>query len=273
MKNDFTIYKNKKDDHQYLICVISYDENIIEKFKYKKIYLEPFLIGDDESIFSLLFEKKEGEINFDICIFYSENYSYNIIKIISELKLITDIPILVVSGLYDELFVVDLLRIGADDCVVSAIGTIDLNLRIEKLIEKNKSAADHHNHDIQNNPINNNNNNNNNNKIFVFEKFYKYFTPSEGKILSELIENKGRVVSRKSLSLHTRDSYKNTSKRTVDNIIFRIRKKLDMLSINNYVIKTYSSLGYSFIGDPDKFFYDLSINIEKYEKTLPENRN
>ena len=43
---------------------------------------------------------------------------------------------LVISGLYDELFVVDLLRIGAEDCVVSAIGTIDLNLRIEKLIEK-----------------------------------------------------------------------------------------------------------------------------------------
>jgi len=271
MKNDFNIYKNKKYDHQYLICVISYDQNIIEKFKYKKIYLAPFLVGDDETIFSLLFEKKEGEINFDICIFYSENYSYNIIKIIPEIKLITDIPILAISGSYDELFVVDLLRIGADDCVVSAIGAIDLNLRIEKLIEKNRSSADHQNHDIQNNPINKNNNNNN--KIFVFEKFYKYFTPSEGKILSELIENKGKVVSRESLSLHTRDSYKNTSKRTVDNIICRIRKKFDMLSINNYVIKTYSSLGYSFIGDPDKFFYDLAINIEKYEKTLPENRN
>ena len=57
MKNDFTIYKNKKDDHQYLICVISYDKNIIEKFKYKKIYLDPFLVGDDETIFNLLFEK------------------------------------------------------------------------------------------------------------------------------------------------------------------------------------------------------------------------
>jgi two-component system response regulator BaeR len=270
MKNDFTIYKNKKDDHQYLICVISYDQNIIEKLKYKKIYLEPFLVGDDETIFSLLFEQKEGEINFDICIFYSENYSYNIIKFIPEIKLITDIPILVISGSYDELFVVDLLRIGADDCVVSAIGTIDINLRIEKLIEKNRNIADQKNHNVQNNSIDNNDNNN---KIFVFEKFYKYFTPSEGKILRELIENKGKVVSRKSLSLHTRDSYKNTSKRTVDNIICRIRKKLDMLSINNYVIKTYSSLGYSFIGDPDKFFYDLSINIEKYEKTLPENRN
>jgi DNA-binding response OmpR family regulator len=268
MKNDFTIYKNKKNDHQYLICVISCDQNIIEIFKYKKIYLEPFLVGDDESIFRLLFEKEEGEINFDICIFYSENYSYNIIKIISEMKLITDIPILVVSESYDELFVVDLLRIGADDCVVLTIGTIDLNLRIEKLIEKNSSITGHKNNDFQNDLVDNNNN-----KIFVFEKFYKYFTPSEGKILSELIENKGRVVSRKSLSLHTRDSYKNTSKRTVDNIICRIRKKLDMLSINNYVIKTYSSLGYSFIGDPDKFFYDLSINIEKYEKTLPGNRN
>ena len=267
MKNDFTIYKNKKDDHQYLICVISYDKNIIEKFKYKKIYLDPFLVGDDETIFNLLFEKKEGEINFDICIFYSENYSYNIIKIIPEIKLITDIPILVISGLYDELFVVDLLRIGADDCVVSAIGTIDLNLRIEKLIERNKNITDHEKHDFQNHLVDNNN------KIFVFEKFYKYFTPSEGKILRELIKNKGKVVSRKSLSLHTRDSYKNTSKRTVDNIICRIRKKLAMLSINNYVIKTYSSLGYSFIGDPDKFFYDLSINIEKYEKSLPENRN
>jgi len=112
-----------------------------------------------------------------------------------------------------------LLRIGADDCVVSEIGAIDLNLRIEKLIEKNRNIVVYKNNKFPNDLVVNDNN-----KIFVFEKFYKYFTPSEGKILSELIENNGKVVSRKSLSIHTRDSYKNKSKRTVDNIIFRIRK-------------------------------------------------
>ena len=266
MNNDFIIYKNKKDNYQCLLCVVSCDEKIIEIFESKKIYLESFVVADDEIIFDYLFEKDKSDINFDICIFYSENYSYRIIKIISQIKLITDIPILVMSGKYDELFVVDLLRIGADECVISTIGAIDLNLRIEKLIEKNvqnKIKALEFDSSNISNIIKNDTNN-----VFVFEKFYRYFTPSEGKILNELLENRGAVVNRDILSLHTRDSYKNKSKRTVDNIIFRIRKKFSMLSIDNYTIRTCSSLGYSMIGDHDRFFYDLSRSIDEYEKTL-----
>lgn len=263
MSSAFTVFRNNKSNYPYALCIISYDKNVIKAFDSKKITLETIVTSEDESIFYSIFDNEKEESRYDLCILYSDNYSSHIITMLSELKLIIEIPIIVISEVYDESLAVSTLRIGADDYIVNNIGRRDLNVRIEKFIEnKKKHYKDYYSKNIIQTKITSKNENN----ILILDKFYKYFTPNEIKVISKLLENIGEIVYRQDLSIYTRGHYHKQPDRSVDNLISRIRKKLKSFSMSDYQIKSSSSLGYVMLGDEQNFFSVLSRNIEQYEQ-------
>lgn len=261
----FTAYRNNKNNYPYSICVISFDKSVVKAFESKNINLEPIATSDDESIFYSIFDDENGESRYDICFLYSENYSAHIITMLSEIRLITKIPIIVMSYVYDEAFAVNVLRIGADEYIINSVGRRDMNVRIEKIIEKRKYFK-----------FNNLNINSNHRKnfekieenILLLDKFYKYFTPNEIKIITKLLENIGEIVYRQDLSILIRGYYHKQPDRSIDTLVSRIRKKLKLVNMTDYQIKSSSSLGYIMLGDKLGFFDKLSENIKLYGQDI-----
>lgn len=68
--------------------------------------------------------------------------------------------------------------------------------------------------------------------------------------------------------MYTRGHYYKQPDRSVDNLVSRVRKKLKLLSMSDYQIKSSSSLGYVMLGDEQNFFSVLSKNIEQYEQNI-----
>jgi DNA-binding response OmpR family regulator len=72
-------------------------------------------------------------------------------------------------------------------------------------------------------------------------------TTNEYELLSYLIKNKGRVLDRNQLVEHQRGIDWESSNRSVDMLISRIRQKLGEDSRNPQFIKTITGIGYTFI--------------------------
>jgi DNA-binding response OmpR family regulator len=72
-------------------------------------------------------------------------------------------------------------------------------------------------------------------------------TTNEYEILSYLIKNKGRVLDRNQLVEHQRGIDWESSNRSVDMLISRIRQKLGEDSRNPHFIKTITGIGYTFV--------------------------
>jgi len=264
MSAAFTVYRNNKNNYPYSLCVISYENDVVKALRSKNIILESIVTADDEAIFYSIFDYEQKDSNYDLCILYSENYSSHVITMLSELKLIIEIPIIVISAVYDEAYAVNILRLGADDYIVNNVGRRDLNVRIEIIIKNKKSSRIINDNDINTKKQNSEFDDN----ILIFNNFYKYFTPNEIKVLNKLVENVGEIVYRQDLSIYTRGYYHKQPDRSVDNLISRIRKKLRLIGISDYQIKSSSSLGYVLVGDGSRFFNELSKNIELYEKSI-----
>lgn len=155
-----------------------------------------------------------------------------------EVRKKSDIPIIIVTSRDSEVDELMSMNLGADDFVTKPYNTQILLARIASILKRTYGKVE--NQDVivygelklnlSSGTINNG------------EKSLE-ITKNEIKILSYLIKNKGKIVSRESLMDHLWNSDFFVDDNTLSVNVTRLRKKLDEIGIRN-AIETRRGLGY-----------------------------
>ena len=156
-----------------------------------------------------------------------------------------DLPIIVVSALTDEFEKVVLLELGADDYVTKPFSTIELLARVRAAIRRAHHAP-RRSSDVPD-------------QIHFGEASVDFprmqasvsgspvhLTIYEFKMLSFLVQNMDRVVHRSEILAEVLGYEGSTESRTMDNVILKLRQKLERDPANPVHILTVRGLGYKF---------------------------
>lgn len=162
-------------------------------------------------------------------------------EIIKKIREKNDIPILMLSARNDETDIVLGLEIGADDYITKPFSPRELIARIHSLLRRSNQK------NIKGNQINFGN------LSISFEKkeILKNgqvikLTPNEFRLLTELYQNKDRVVSREEL-MEKALGYNNfLNDRTLDTHIKNLRKKIEDDPRSPQIIQTVRESGFKF---------------------------
>ena len=156
----------------------------------------------------------------------------------SEIRKISNVPIIFISSVSDNMNIVMAMNMGGDDFIAKPF---DLNVLIAKI-----QAVLRRTYDLSGKiPVLENRGAvlNLNDMTLIYNENKIDLTRNEFKILQTLMENKGKVVSRDTLMtrLWENDIYVEENTLTVN--MTRLRKKLDYIGLDNF-IKTKSGSGY-----------------------------
>lgn len=155
-----------------------------------------------------------------------------------EIRKFSDIPIIMVTSRDSDIDELMSMNLGADDFVTKPYNTQILLARIESILKRvNKNSEFQDILECNNMKVNLSNGTiSYNNKTIEITK-------NELKILSYLIRNKGKIVSRENLMNYLWDCEMFIDDNTLSVNVTRIRKKLDELGLSD-VIETRRGLGY-----------------------------
>ena len=150
--------------------------------------------------------------------------------------------VLILSAKDTEIDKVTGLKLGADDFLTKPFGLMELLARVEALIRRSEQQAmskentqrvklDHIEIDFMSRR--------------VFSAGIEVeLSPKEFELLSELINQRGKVISRIELMKQVWGHQSAIESRTVDTHIAELRKKLEIDSANPKIIKTVRKIGY-----------------------------
>lgn len=255
------VYKRSKKS---VIALISPDSHIEILLKKTDEFDIKIISDDDTTNTKNLFINSNAPDIFLICM---KDYNLYLIKKVLEIRDKTKVPISVISEHYDNVLALTVFKFGADEywtdinspkqimnkismtIIKNSIGMYSREGRIEVI---KKDTASNKDRDVSFN------------KPIIYTKLLNIFTSYEYKVLSFLVENAGVTVSRSQLASIVRGRISLNTDRSVVNVISRIRKKLKTLYMSEYSIKSFSSVGYVFIGDSNRFFKDLSNAVNEY---------
>ncbi len=234
-----------------------------EYFKGKRI----LLIEDEESLAAgLVYNfKEEGYIvtwakdgkkalfefknkNFDLIVLDIMLPYFNGYEIAEKIRAETpQIPILMLTAKTDFVDKMHGLNIGADDYITKPFHLPELLLRIKGMLKRKQWYRNI----TENEPVVKFGDNEVNFENFECRSGKNKFklTQREAMVLKYLIENKGRIVSRKELLKNVWNIDPEVETRTVDNFIVRLRKHFTPKSGEDIFIKSVRSAGYIFQKD------------------------
>ena len=155
-----------------------------------------------------------------------------------EVRKFSETPIIVVTSRDSDIDELMSMNLGADDFVTKPYNTQILLARIEVILKRvNRSLAPQDVLEYKDMKVNLSNGtvNYNNKNIEI--------TKNELKILSYLIKNKGKIVSRENLMNYLWDCEMFIDDNTLSVNVTRIRKKLEEIGLKN-IIETRRGLGY-----------------------------
>ena len=155
-----------------------------------------------------------------------------------EVRKFSDVPIIVVTSRDSDIDELMSMNLGADDFVTKPYNTQILLARIEAILKRvNKSlmAQDILEYNEMKVNLSNGTISYNNKTIEI--------TKNELKIISYLIKNKGKIVSREHLMNYLWDCEMFIDDNTLSVNVTRIRKKLEEIGLKN-IIETRRGLGY-----------------------------
>ncbi|MFR7995543.1 MAG: response regulator transcription factor [Clostridium sp.] len=155
-----------------------------------------------------------------------------------EVRKFSDVPIIVVTSRDSDIDELMSMNLGADDFVTKPYNTQILLARIEailKRVNKNLMAQDILEYNEMKVNLSNGTISYNNKTIEI--------TKNELKIISYLIKNKGKIVSREDLMNYLWDCEMFIDDNTLSVNVTRIRKKLEEIGLKN-IIETRRGLGY-----------------------------
>ena len=156
----------------------------------------------------------------------------------SEIRKISEVPIMFISSTSEEMNIIMAMEMGADDFIVKPFDLNVLRSKIGALIRRtylfsNQSDLLEHRGLILNLD---------NNKISYKNKDMD-LTKNEFRILKELMENTGKIVSRNKLITRLWESENFIDDNTLSVNVARLRKKLEDINLNNFIM-TKKGLGY-----------------------------
>ena len=203
-------------------------KNFLSKYGYEIIAPTTF-----DNVVGFILKENANLVLLDINLPIFDGY-----YICREVRKQSDVPIIIVTSRDSDMDELMSMNLGADDFVTKPYNTQILLARIAALLKRSGSSTTTSSiltyKDFQLNLSN---------ATILYKEREVELTKNEVKILSYLINHKGKIVSRESLMeyLWSTDYFVDDSTLTVN--VTRLRKKLEEIGIEN-VIETRRGLGY-----------------------------
>ncbi|MCM8791111.1 MAG: response regulator transcription factor [Candidatus Omnitrophica bacterium] len=220
------------------ILIVEDDKNIskLVKFNLEKAGYECAVAASGEKAIEML----DAE-NFDLMILdimLPGMDGYELCRTVREKERLKDIPLIMLTAKGEEVDRIVGLELGADDYIVKPFSPRELVLRVKAILKRGKVEsvkkdilkADDITVDIPKH------------KVIVKNKLIE-LTQMEFKLLTTLIERRGRVQTRENLLSDVWQMDSDIDTRTIDTHIKRLREKLGR---SGDLIETVRGLGYKF---------------------------
>ena len=219
--------------------------------------LEGFIVSEaeqGETVLQLLEQENIHLITLDLNLGREDGLS-----IARDIRAISEVPIIMLTGKGDMVDRVVGLEIGADDYIAKPFHVREVLARVRSVLRRsNKSQIDSNNVA----PNDENIRCKFDNWIFDLEAMElrhegddqgQKLTSGEIRLLEVFVRNANRVLTRDQLMDQLQGHEYNAYDRSIDNQIARLRKKIETDPKNPKLIRTLRGVGYKFVADLEKF--------------------
>lgn len=161
-------------------------------------------------------------------------------EIIQEIRKVSDVPIITVSAKNEEEAKIEVLKLGADDFLLKPFNLEELQLKVERNIQKylNQQVSVKKNEEFKNIILNQDTR-----EVFVGGQNV-YFTSKEFDILMLLIQNPNKVISKEKIFKEVWHEDYCIDTQTVTVHIKNIRKKIKEINPTTPTIETVWGIGF-----------------------------
>ncbi len=191
--------------------------------------------------------------NFDLIILDQMLPVKNGLTLLKEIRATSNIPIIIATAKTEEIDRLLGLEYGADDYVCKPFSFREVVARVKAILRRVENVS---NESIHKEKINSNEDNEIYKYLNFFEDDYSviinskkiYLTVIEYRLLTTLVENQGKILSREDIMKIIYPDKRLVSNRTIDSHIRKLRSKIDQShnDINSLIQAVYSA-GYKFI--------------------------
>lgn len=161
-------------------------------------------------------------------------------EIIQEVRKVSDVPIITVSAKNEEEAKIEVLKLGADDFLLKPFNLEELQLKVERNIQKylNQQVSYKKHEEFKNIVLNQDTR-----EVFV-DGQNVYFTSKEFDILMLLIQNPNKVISKEKIFKEVWHEEYCIDTQTVTVHIKNIRKKIKEINPATPIIETVWGIGF-----------------------------
>lgn len=161
-----------------------------------------------------------------------------------ELRKISNVPIMFISSASDNMNIVMAMNMGGDDFIAKPFERNVLMAKIQALLRRSYDMAGkipvlEHRGAILNL----------NDASLLYQDKKLELSKNEFRILTTLMENKGKIVSRDTLMIRLWETDCYVEENTLNVNVARLRKKLESLGLENFIL-TKTGVGYIVGGEP-----------------------
>lgn len=194
---------------------------------------QPICITDFEHVKKTFVEEQPHLVLMDISLPF-----YNGFHWCDEIRKISKVPVIFISSASDNMNIVMAMNMGGDDFIAKPFDLPVLQAKVQAMLRRTYDFAGESNLIEHKGMIFNSSDG-----MITYEGKRIELTKNEMRILQELLENKGKIVTRDRLMerLWESDSFIDDNTLTVN--IARLRKKLEETGIKD-MIKTRKGIGY-----------------------------
>ena len=219
----------------YRLLIVEDDLVIAKSIKnhIKSWGYEAECITDFKSVISSFVAYDPQLVLLDISLPFFNGYHW-----CSEIRKLSKVPIIFISSASDNMNIVMAMNMGGDDFIAKPFDLNVLTAKVKALLRRTYDFVGQTNLLEHKGVILNTSD-----ATLIYNNEKIQLTKNDNKILQVLIENKGKAVSRENImvKLWETDSYVDDNTLTVN--ITRLRKKLQELGLNNFII-TKKGIGY-----------------------------
>lgn len=151
-----------------------------------------------------------------------------------------DMPVVMATARVDEIDRLIGLELGADDYICKPYSPRELVARIKNILRRASQQSTNIESELRLDSET---------LKASYEGHILDLTPFEFRLLHLLSENPGRIFSRQQLLNHLYDDHRSVSERTVDSHVKNLRRKIELLDIEQELIHSVYGMGYKFEND------------------------
>lgn len=151
-----------------------------------------------------------------------------------------DVPVVMATARVDEIDRLIGLELGADDYICKPYSPRELVARIKNILRRASQKGSKIESGLRLDPET---------LKASYEGHVLDLTPFEFRLLHLLSEKPGRIFSRQQLLNHLYDDHRSVSERTVDSHVKNLRRKIELLDIEQELIHSVYGMGYKFEND------------------------